>query len=256
MRTIAFVPAAPDERAVLLSVARALDLRVVIGSDPHAALVMAWDPRARRAPFCASSGVRVVNADCVDVSKTFVARVFERNAGSALLVDPLRHVGAMVAKSDENGTHDGEVLFGPLYGCSRTKVYQRLVDNRCGDDQVEDLRVAVCGSSLPLVYRKRRPVATRFDNRNAEVHLESEAFLRSHEAELVRAVAADLGMDYGEVDLLRDRRDGTAWIVDANPTPWGPPNGLAVPERARAITLLAQAFERVFLSRHDRSSSA
>ncbi len=32
-----------------------------------------------------------------------------------------------------------------------------------------------------------------------------------------------MGMDYGELDVLRDRQDGRIYVVDANSTPLPPP---------------------------------
>ena len=43
----------------------------------------------------------------------------------------------------------------------------------------------------------------------------------------IHRFCAKIGMDYGEVDVLRDRDDGRIYIVDANNTPSGPPSPIS-----------------------------
>jgi hypothetical protein len=53
-----------------------------------------------------------------------------------------------------------------------------------------------------------------------------------------------MGLDYAELDVLRDHRDGRLFVVDANPTPWWQ-NGLRPRERQAAISRLGAAFDRL-----------
>lgn len=43
------------------------------------------------------------------------------------------------------------------------------------------------------------------------------------EAELLLRLCRALGLDYGELDVLRDVEDGKLYVVDVNNTPWAPP---------------------------------
>jgi len=70
--------------------------------------------------------------------------------------------------------------------------------------------------------------------------------LASHEVELCRNFCREIGLDYGELDVLRDRKDGQIYIVDANNTPAGPPNGLTEESRQTAIRLMAACFVKEF----------
>ncbi len=47
-----------------------------------------------------------------------------------------------------------------------------------------------------------------------------------------------IGMDYGELDVLRDRDDGRIYIVDANIAPSGPPSPISDEDARRAIVKL------------------
>lgn len=56
-----------------------------------------------------------------------------------------------------------------------------------------------------------------------------------------------MGLDWGELDILRNKDDGRAYIVDVNNTPAGPPNHLSKEDKERALQQLATTFARVFL---------
>ena len=59
--------------------------------------------------------------------------------------------------------------------------------------------------------------------------------------------AAALRVEYGEIDAVRDRSSGQLYIVDVNPTPFGPPNHIDRRGYYRAIARMADAFQRAFL---------
>jgi glutathione synthase/RimK-type ligase-like ATP-grasp enzyme len=127
-------------------------------------------------------------------------------------------------------------------------VYQRVIDNRVGD-RVLDIRVPIIGDSIPFVYFKYRPVATRFSNTNERAELRATAdALSAEEREQLLALSRSMGVDYGELDVLRDADDGLLYVVDVNTTPSGPPNGLGRRDRIRAIIELSRAFETEFLT--------
>jgi hypothetical protein len=57
-----------------------------------------------------------------------------------------------------------------------------------------------------------------------------------------------MDLDYGELDLLRDRGDGRIYVVDVNSTPWGPPNHISEDQSRIAVARMASAFRQAFLS--------
>lgn len=173
----------------------------------------------------------IINANCPDTSKSAVGQAFERATGRALIVDPEHHSGPMVEKGEANGIHDGRVVVGP---CKPVlgKTYQRLIDNLAADGMVEDLRCPTVGGEVAAVFLKRRPVATRFANANAQVRLlDRDKVFSSEERDLIRRFCAELGLDWGGLDVLRDRKDGQLWIVDANKTDMGPPTALPLRQK-------------------------
>jgi hypothetical protein len=182
------------------------------------------------------------NGGCRDVSKSRVASIFAEVFGYGLMVDPEQHHGAMVEKSETNGVHDGKVVQGPA-PARPGRTYQRLIDNRSANEQlVEDFRTPMIGGRPAVVFIKRRPIGCRFTNDNTEVALTTpeEAFSADEIAKL-SLFAERMGMDWGGLDVLRDRRDGRIYVVDANKTDMGPPLALPLADKMLATRRMAQA---------------
>lgn len=181
------------------------------------------------------------NARCRDISKATVQRLFGEVFGYPLSVDPRTHCGPMVEKSDINALHDGEVITGPCEPRAG-KVYARVVSNVVGE-QAEDLRTTIVRGRVACVYRKLRPLSSRFSNTNSSVSLlnPAMAFTPLETSSLLR-LADVIGMDFGEMDVLRDRADGRLYVVDINKTPVGPPNGIGWLDHFRAVRRIALAF--------------
>jgi hypothetical protein len=192
--------------------------------------------------------VPVINLDCVDASKTRIEQAHVRTLGYGLAVDPLSHRGACVMKSDDNALHDGRIVDCPVPEITDGVVYQRVINNQTDDGDVVDIRVPVYGSQIPFVYLKRRPLADRFGNLNTRVALvDAEDILSRAEQQGILRLCRDLGIDYAELDVLRDRESGRIFVVDANPTPNGPPNGLLTSDAARALSQMREAFHSAFI---------
>jgi hypothetical protein len=193
-------------------------------------------------------GIRCLNCDCTDISKVAVGRAFEQVFGYGFHVDPTTHHGPLVEKSDDNCKHDGRVIEGPAPALPG-RVYQRVIDNRISDRSIVDIRTPIIGEEIPFVYLKHRPLHDRFGNTNTRTVRKStlEVF-RADEVNRIVAFSRSMGLDYGELDILRDRRDGRIYIVDVNKTPYGPPNHLRRSEGRRAMRDLGEAFARQFLS--------
>ncbi|MFN4024143.1 MAG: hypothetical protein ACK4MQ_04875 [Hyphomonas sp.] len=192
----------------------------------------------------------LLNFGCNDISKSRVAEAFEAAFGEALAVDPLTYTGRMVEKSELNAAHDGRVLEGPLDVPVEGKTYQRLIDNEIPGGLVEDLRACLVGGSPVIVFRKRRPLERRFLNENVEIILDDPKNCYSpEEIAMIEAFAAEIGLDWGGVDVLRDRASGRIYIVDANKTDMGPPVAMKLGGKLRATRRMARAFAERFAAK-------
>lgn len=204
--------------------------------DAHAAFYFE-DSTTGEAPVC--DATRRINFHCLDVSKSHVAAVFEATFGYPLTLDPTRFEGPAVEKGEANGAHDGRIVQCPTPALPG-RVYQRVIDT-VEDDQVVDLRTPCVGGAPAVVFIKRRPARDRFANYNTSVELRTPAEIFSaDELAMIGRFCAAMKLDWGGLDILRDRRDGRLYIVDVNKTDM-PPLRLPWPQKMRAVARLARA---------------
>jgi hypothetical protein len=205
--------------------------------------------------ICLSDNIYLLNHRCKNISKANIADVFEEIANYSLRVDPLTYEGKMVKKSDINAYHDGRVLTGPITRAELQDgyVYEKLINNRINEEEVEDLRAVIMGDEIPFVYRKKRKITNRFSNINVNALVaETETVFSLEEQKLILRFARSNGLDIGEMDILRDKDSGRIYIVDLNKTPVGPPNHLGLLRTLVAIKKMAEAFEKNILQKHDK----
>ncbi|MEL6245392.1 MAG: hypothetical protein AAFY43_11100 [Pseudomonadota bacterium] len=245
--SIAFYPDKPRPWYFIWPVMHVAGARLI--DDPaEADIVFQFDDTTQTAntPPSIRGSATMVNFACDDVSKTRVAEAFAKVAGYDLSVDPRTHDGPMVEKSEMNAAHDGRIIEGPMDPIPG-KTYQRLIDNEIERGLVEDLRCCIVGGKVTLSFRKRRPLASRFLNENAEVLLDQPRNCYApEEITLIEAFAAEIGLDWGGIDVLRDRTSGKVFIVDANKTDMGPPIALKLGDKLKATRWMARAFAEAF----------
>lgn len=214
-----------------------------MGSGPNGAVAAFYfeDSTVGTAPE--TPGLICLNGGCTDVSKTHVARTFETVFGYPLLVDPSRWQGPAVEKGEKNGAHDGRIVTCPTEPLPG-KVYQRLIDAIEGEE-ARDLRTPCIDGEPVLVFIKRRPRADCFANYNSSVALAAPGDLFSRaELEMIRRFNRAMRLDWGGLDILRDRQDGRLYIVDVNKTDM-PPLALPFRDKMRATRLLATALRQM-----------
>jgi hypothetical protein len=249
--TISFAPERARPWYLIWAVSRAAGAKYVKDAA-HADVVMHFEDATyspNDPPTKARANTRLVNFGCRDVSKTNVSRASEIAFGNPLAVDPLTYVGPAVEKSEINAAHDGHIVQCPTTPIPG-RVYQRVIDNRmiADPDLVEDLRTCTVGGRPVCVFLKRRQVTKRFLNTNTEVLLRApEEVFSPEEIERIGVFAREIGLQWGGVDVLRDRNDGKLYIVDANKTDMGPPIALNLADKIRATLMLRDAFRRFAL---------
>lgn len=248
--TIAFTPERARPWYLIWAVARAAGAKLAKDAA-HADVVMHFEDATyspNDPPIRLKPDARLINYGARDVSKSTVARACAAAFGAPLAIDPRTHVGPAVEKSEINAAHDGRIVQCPATPVPG-RVYQRVIDNRGVDPNlVEDLRTCTVGGRPICVFIKRRPVTKRFQNTNTEVVLRApEEVYSPEEIAQIGAFTREIGLDWGGVDVLRDRTDGRLYIVDANKTDMGPPITLNLPDKLVATRLLASAFRKLAL---------
>lgn len=241
---VAFMPGRPRPWYFIWPALHAAGGRIV--SDPEQADIVVYFEDATSACAHVQPEARLaLNFACTDVTKSRVNSVFEQVFGYPLRIDPLTAAEPVVEKSETNGAHDGRIRQAPcepVEGC----VYQRLIDNRIDADRVEDFRCLVVGGKIPFGFLKRRPVDRRFMNFNCEVRLtENQDWLLPGELEKLEAFASAMSLDWGALDVLRDRNDGRIYVVDVNKTNIDPPIALPLRDKLSATRRVARMLRQM-----------
>ncbi|QKT03353.1 hypothetical protein HUS23_05820 [Ectothiorhodospiraceae bacterium 2226] len=227
-RTVLFYPQLPIDNYVIYKLCGILGYKLV--NDPRrrhdVAVHLFSSTRAEPGDVLRlPKGGPLINGRLRDTSKTAVAAAFERSFGYALKVDPTRYEGKAVEKAEDNGVHDARVVDCPLppEAVRACYTYQKAVDNTLPDGGFLDYRVPVHGYSVPLVFCKHVMPGAQFQScySRVDVRAPHQVFDREELAKIV-AFARDFGLEFGELDVLRDRTDGRIYIVDVNNVPVGP----------------------------------
>ncbi|ULA65095.1 MAG: hypothetical protein LZF86_190391 [Nitrospira sp.] len=252
-KTILTLPHKPEPSSVLYKICHELGLQITDRVGTPANLVVNWEDCTirRRLDVLEELSVRqpVLNLRCVDISKRTVEAVHQAVFGYGLAVNPLEFVGQCVKKSNTNAMHDGRIIQCPVTQIDEQAVYQRVVNNSRDGRFIEDIRVPVCGDVIPFCYRKIRSIERRFglgaDNISAQVCDVSD-LLSASEVGLLLRLCKEIGLDYGELDVLRNVDDGKVYVVDVNTTPDGPTKCMDRRSAALAIERLSEAFAASF----------
>lgn len=248
-RAVYFFPGTPPlYNATMCRILKLRGIRLVSGATGDRPLV-SWDDTT---VVTTPAPPGALNARCRDIRKSNVQRAFREAFGYDCVVDPLTYRGLIVEKSDANATHDGVLLAGPLAAVRPGKVYQRFLDNPVGA-MVEEYRIPVVLGTIPQVYVCRKPPIFRFVIIAARARLaRTSSILSAAEIAGITLFCGILGLDFGELDAIRDPADGRLYVIDANKTPTGPPRRMPLWMAIRAMFRLGNALDRLWL-RPDRS---
>lgn len=189
----------------------------------------------------------VINYHCWDISKKRVEKVHKKIFGYNLSIDPQSYREKYIRKGNTNTSHDG-IILSRLTKPQKGYVYQRLINNVSNREAV-DIRIPVFGKIIPFAYLKYRPVAQRFSDKYTRAYIvKPSSVITKKEYDSILKMCDEMGLDSGELDVLRDNDTARLYVVDVNNTPAGPPLSLSVKEKIRAIQLMSDAFQQSFLN--------
>lgn len=256
-KRILFHPDVPWESSMMFQIC--LILRYAISNNAYRSFDLAvhWKSTTYSEPNAILAGLAkertVVNFRCNDISKSRVNRIFEEVFGYTASVDPLTYKGKCVRKSNLNALHDGKVIDCPIAEADDRSIYQILIDNETDNGSIMDLRVPIVKQTIPFVFLYFRPVEVRFGSeiKNIKTAGTREIFTEEEQINIIQ-FCDQLGLDYGELDVLRNKTDGKIYIIDANTTPHGPPIHLG--SRRQGLRRLAMAFADRFLEQDHPSA--
>jgi len=203
-----------------------------------------------------SARYNVLNARCGDIGKDRVNRVFFESFGYGTTIDPLTYQGVYVKKININALHQAEILDKPSTP-EKGFVYQKLIDNQTDENSVTDIRTFIFGEDIPFTLYRKHGISDRFDDTVLATRVDTDkAFTKEEQAAIIK-FCKDFGLDYGELDILRDRKDGKIYIVDVNNTPSGPRPGVQIKKEDYKLFMaeLSAAFEKMVRENILRNSS-
>lgn len=240
--TVWFAPDRPRPWYLIWAAAAWNGIR--IARSPVAAQASFYFEDATTAPPPRPLHSRAFNFGCGDISKSRVAQVFTEVFGYPLSVNPEQGLGLAVEKSEANGVHDGRLVRRPT-PARPGRTYQRLIDN-VENGLAVDLRTPFVGGLPVVVFVKRRRIEDRFANHNCSVSLARPAdVFTPAEIEKLGAFTRAMGLDWGGLDILRDRATGRLYVVDVNKTDMGPPIALPFVQKLAAVARMGRALRRL-----------
>lgn len=212
---------------------------------PASGVHMAWEkyPECNiRQRFKKLIGENWLMNEHMDSRKDVIEAAHIKAFDYGLAVNPRTYEGDAVRKSKRNARHDGRIVRLPIDDPMPSKVYQIIVDNS-DSDEVEDIRLETLLGKPIICYIKRRKIEERFLNTltRSEIVRVSD-MLSDLEISQIEAYCKAAHLDYGALDILRDRKTGKVYVCDANNTPRGPPVILSENESARAQRTIGETF--------------
>ncbi|HLF71618.1 MAG TPA: hypothetical protein VI759_05645 [Dehalococcoidia bacterium] len=251
--TILFYPDRPGFGHIAARVCWLLGYRTTNHPSARAVAAFAFEDATYKRPDAALDRPArdrfVINARCRDVSKSAVEAAHVRAFGYGLAVDPRGHAGRCVRKSELNSMHDGRLIDCPAEP-EPGYVYQRYIEAADAGGRHVDIRVPVIGDTIPFVYLWLYDPNDVFDVVAAASVEETDAYLTAEEQRQIVAFCRELGLDFGELDVLRDNADNRIYVIDATDTPSGPIDVLPRRERLAAVARIAAAFKTRFVDTH------
>jgi hypothetical protein len=216
-----------------------------------------WDPRIdinKNTPKLRQNGkkIKLINLFLVDTAKGFVAESFEKHFGYGYKVDPMTFNGYCISKHNGNGTKSCFFLKCPIDANDIFKdhSYQKIIDytDKKDPNTLYELRVPIIGGIIPCVLFKSRNRGLRFTSKNRSIQIVSPLkYLTEHECHKIITYCRYIGLEMGEIDVLRSYEDGQIYIIDVNNTSWWPPNKLSDIDRNIVLNLMWNSFLESFL---------
>jgi len=199
-----------------------------------------------------SREVRFINYFLIDTSKDFVAKSIESHFGYTFKIDPRSFNGYCIAKHNGNGTKSCFFLKCPIDADEvfHDHCYQKIINYSSETDRstLYEVRVPIFKNIIPFTFFKTRNKGLRFTSKNRSMQIvPANAHLSNEELESIIEYCRSIGLEYGELDILRCDDTKQIYIIDVNNTAWWPPNKLGDIDRNIALNMMWNAWLEAFL---------
>jgi hypothetical protein len=236
------------EKATAYFILRKAGANFVNKYDPHSDIGWFWDSQIKLEKktdkmFDFTKNLKFINFFLKDTSKDFVAKSMEEHFGYTFKINPKTFNGYCIAKHNGNGTKSCFFLKCPINADEvfHDHCYQKIINYSSKSDSstLYELRVPIFKNMIPFTFFKTRNKGLRFTSKNKSMDIvPATAHLSEQECQNIIMYCQKIGLEYGEIDILRSDDDGKIYIIDVNNTPWWPPNKLGDIDRNIALNMM------------------
>ena len=201
--------------------------------------------------FDFTKNMRFLNFFLKDTSKDFVAKSMEEHFGYTFKINPNTFNGYCIAKHNGNGTKSCFFLKCPINADEvfHDHCYQKIINysSKIDSSTLYELRIPIFKNIIPFAFFKKRNKGLRFTSKNKSMEIvPATAHLSEQECQDIIMYCQKIGLEYGEIDILRSDEDGKIYIIDVNNTPWWPPNKLGDIDRNISLNMMWNALIQGF----------
>ena len=176
---------------------------------------------------------KVLNLHCNNVTKVKVDEVQKKVFGYCLTVDPLTYEGKGVVRNNKQAQglrNKIRVLDFPVKGIRLQsegkyspdyKLYQKFVDTYNEKGNRVEIRVVIVGESIPLIFykeftNKNKPFK-HYHTQDSFTGMLAYNVFTEKEIKKILQYSKEIGMDFGELDILKD--GDKIYVTDVNNIP-------------------------------------
>jgi len=181
----------------------------------------------------------IINGSLLNIRKDHIDDVFTSVFGYSLRLDPTKHMGMCIEKSTQNAIHRGRFIQCPIRkqdidrrtypsksGEPHVRMYVKMIDTRIDTETIRDFRISVMGGSVVALFEKHLGNGSFFhpykENKFEVYPFDSmDPYFTRDEIRKTHFFINDMGIDFAEIDILRDNSTGLMYIIDVNPVPAG-----------------------------------
>jgi hypothetical protein len=244
-KTAFFHPEQPNKRAALRNALIFMGYKIGAGWKTNA-INFAWHDETEKE--LSGANIKAFNLECTNISKSYLDKIHVEVFGYGLNLNPETFTGRILEKSELNGKHDAQIVKAPCKA-KDSYVYQKIIDTRKGLFY-EDIRPVVIGKQIPLVYLNYRLAGKRFSAKKIKAQLaNTNDSLSKIEQDQILKLCQKMGVDIAELDVLRNKSDRKIYVVDVNPTAYGPAHGLSFKQKIKAAEIYAKGLKNLFENR-------
>lgn len=248
-KSILVYPHYPSRRSTIYKVSKILGYNVTNKLKSNVKFAIYWEYLTFREEYNyleeLNKKMKIINLFSRDISKKYIDNIHKKVFGYSTIINPKIYKGKIVRKNDINAKHDGIIMSAPISSFDEDYIYQILIDNSFSDNLVMDIRVPIVGKVLDFVYIKYRDISERFKNTTTTTEIkQSKDIFNQKEIELLNQYCKALNLEYGELDVLRNKDDNKIYVVDVNNTPQGPPKNIKQEDGKFALNKISEALNK------------